>query len=169
MKTKWHQHRQFPSVRHSPVQRSACFLARESPSVRGSRGIISSPQARLRGVIFLSGLNQSSLTTRCCALSCYLCTRCSHFSASLKKGPDGSEVFGTGNAGPWRSYCRQHGETCTVVKTASTVDGFSSLLCKKLCHFTLLGHGGTQRTLSFSDEIRMGSGADAVGACCWRA
>jgi len=70
---------------------------------------------------------------------------------------------------PWRSYCRQHGETCTVVKTASTVDVFSSLLCKKLCHFTLLGHGGTQRTLTFSDEIRMGSGADAVGACCWRA
>src|SRR5882724_8473131 len=50
VKIKWHQHWQFPSVRHSPVQHSACFFARESPSVRGSRVIISSASSAAAAV-----------------------------------------------------------------------------------------------------------------------
>jgi hypothetical protein len=61
------------------------------------------------------------------------------------------------------SYRRQRGEICTRARTASKVDASSSL-CKKLGHVSPLDPDGKQTPLPFSDEIRIGSLADVVGA-----
>jgi hypothetical protein len=72
-------------------------------------------------------------------------------------------VIGTGYGHTWLSYCRQRGEIRTRARTASKVDP-SSWLCKKLGRVTLLEPDGKQTPLRFSDEIRIGSLAEAVGA-----
>src|SRR5438552_11178327 len=85
-----------------------------------------------------------------------------------KIGAIGQKGLGPGLLeGFWNSKNRNEGSYCwhdDEVSSASTVDGLSCSLCTKRCHSALPGQNEKHRLLRFSDGLRIGSLADAVGA-----